>query len=773
MFKKINKIFINNGVFFNNNVLTIFDKEKHMMSIIYGQNGTGKTTLGNAINNLKNHEQSNLTSYFLDYRSNQISMDEQHLSNIYVFNEDFVDEQVKFDVTSSKKVKSIVMFGESVKYDQQINEIKIEIKANREEFEKLELDKYQDNKNILSPEYHKNLIVTNLRSGWASEEQEIKGLSRKASVDDNITQKVINAKFPVSFNNETYQIKKTSYLNQTNNIQKIESNGLTKLLHLNIPIKEIENVLKKQYSWPVDGKLTERISKTITSRLEEIKNDFNEGYCPYCFRDINEKEIKEIVDEINLVQNKEIKAHQEELNELIQEDLYINLDDFEVIDKELCYEIKKLVDSLNLQLNIINEKIYEKINSPYDSLSLPQIDCSVKQKLILKAKELETKRIQFNNDIDNRDKIKSELLSMNINKAALENEEHINNYFRQQKEYNEKKDKEKELDKALQQMNSDIVQLNANKANISIALDMINDYLTMIFLEKDRLKLVVEDNNYVVKCRGNNIKLKDLSNGEKNAISLCYFFASINQNVSAVDTYQHKMLVVLDDPLSSFDYNHKIGIYSFLRKIFNRILENDESRIIILTHQIDSYFDLLTISNDVVGKGKTSGLLLQNKETNEFIKDSNLYKYHINEIFDLIVTDIADINDEKFSGFGNKLRRIIEAFSTFNYGVGMSKITRDDVVLQSLNDPKLVDYFANSMSQIFLNQESHMQNQTYNFFNLNDFPFNSKEDLIHIAKDVFSLIFLLNKPHLEKMLGEKYAQNIEIISNHIEAIKNN
>ena len=50
-----------------------------------------------------------------------------------------------------------------------------------------------------------------------------------------------------------------------------------------------------------------------------------------------------------------------------------------------------------------------------------------------------------------------------------------------------------------------------------------------------------------------------MSLGERNIIALCYFFTQILSNQDIGKLYQDEELVVIDDPISSFDFENKVG----------------------------------------------------------------------------------------------------------------------------------------------------------------------------------------------------------------------
>ena len=113
----INKININGNIF-NNSDLEIFPLEKGetvRISNIYGKNGSGKSTISKGI---KGNTQENITIKFLNISNTEITRAES--DKLYVYNEDFIDENVK---TSEKGIKTKIMIGEQKDLDDKISEL--------------------------------------------------------------------------------------------------------------------------------------------------------------------------------------------------------------------------------------------------------------------------------------------------------------------------------------------------------------------------------------------------------------------------------------------------------------------------------------------------------------------------------------------------------------------------------------------------------------------------------------------------------------------------
>jgi wobble nucleotide-excising tRNase len=98
-------------------------------------------------------------------------------------------------------------------------------------------------------------------------------------------------------------------------------------------------------------------------------------------------------------------------------------------------------------------------------------------------------------------------------------------------------------------------------------VDFINDGLKYVFFSENRLTVGVENDYYVLKSNGKSVKPRNISLGERNILSLCYFFTELLNNVDEKDVHKSECLIVLDDPVSSFDLENRVGIISYLKSL--------------------------------------------------------------------------------------------------------------------------------------------------------------------------------------------------------------
>lgn len=101
---------------------------------------------------------------------------------------------------------------------------------------------------------------------------------------------------------------------------------------------------------------------------------------------------------------------------------------------------------------------------------------------------------------------------------------------------------------------------------------------------------------------------------------------------------------------------------------------------------------------------------------------------------------------------GNVMRRVLEAFSTFEYKKGISEISCNKKILDSLEDK--ANYFENLMYRLILNGESHIEEQIKSMQDLNFYSSISTEEKKRTAKDILCLIYLLNSNHMDAHLSK-------------------
>lgn len=112
----------------------------------------------------------------------------------------------------------------------------------------------------------------------------------------------------------------------------------------------------------------------------------------------------------------------------------------------------------------------------------------------------------------------------------------------------------------------------------SIAAQKINE--TIQFLLPDNNISVAEISGGFFEFRRDGVQAKNLSDGEKTAITFAYFLATLENNGASLS----QSIVFIDDPVSSLDSNHIYAIYALISKRLDACLQ-----IFVSTHNSELY----------------------------------------------------------------------------------------------------------------------------------------------------------------------------------------
>ena len=462
-----------------------------------------------------------------------------------------------------------------------------------------------------------------------------------------------------------------------------------------------------------------------------------------------------MLSEINNVLNKDVDDHKAELKAIWFPSISANIvDEYETLDADLIKKIRDKISEYNSIVSQYNEFVKTKSENIYTPLSIDQIGLeNAVNEINLLLSRLEEKRIAFNKAATKKKEIKNEIITLNKKAAHLEIQTLFTSYKKQLKaKSSAKKNVDSKLN-AYDNAKRKLAELEQQKSNVNLAIRQINNSLRYIFFSDSRLSIELKDDKYYLKSNGYNVKPKDISLGERNIIALCYFFTQILSNQEVEKLYQTEELIVIDDPVSSFDFENKVGIITYLRYQINRIMRgNANSKIIILSHDIETVFHLQKTCKDICDPMKgIAGLVkpsfttseIKNKSLVQFRKDRNEYVSLLNEVF-----EYADgIKDDQKNTIGNSMRRVLETFSTFNYQKSIDQVFHTPYVLTALGNKS--QYFDNLMCRLVLHGESHFEERVDAIQDgANFFQFISSSEKRRTAKDILCFILILNEPHL-------------------------
>ena len=280
--------------------------------------------------------------------------------------------------------------------------------------------------------------------------------------------------------------------------------------------------------------------------------------------------------------------------------------------------------------------------------------------------------------------------------------------------------------------------------------------LAMIFGTTERLKLIpsqIESRQYRLISRGAMVKPQDVSSGEKNAIALCYFFTKIGEGKTKGKEFADEMLLFIDDPISSFDHENKVGILSLIKcELRKALMGNARTKAVVMTHDFLSMKALVTGAKDIWKEMKETNKRISQAKTLE-LTVSGLEKWDEQQLsYDMLLrraySYCRNPTEKGREGMGNVARRIAEAFSTFEYGCGFEELSFGAKSQLRIMDPALREYFHDLQFKLVLNGESHLKDPVIGEGSLDTDEMFSNNGIDRAVKDVLCLIYVLNRDHV-------------------------
>ncbi|EEP7658417.1 AAA family ATPase [Listeria monocytogenes] len=747
------------------------------VSIVYGKNGSGKSTITKAFqkfNGAKIDTISNISLYNFD--SSTITETDDVKQSIFVFNEDFIEKNVKI---KEDGLETIIMFGEQADLEETINDLNLEREKKLEEFQFQEkkLEEFNDSRNLQCPSYHLNRLRSTLQGdeNWAGIDRNIKGGRSNSPVSDSLitaisTQTITATKkeLELSFNE-----KKKVYDHLTSTGEKIAKQ--VPKLNLNIDINKIWNLLSIKIEKP---QLSEREEMILDLVMRGNQEHFMSVYasfskhevdqCPFCLQTVSEDYKNKLTMSIENVLNKDVENHIKDLQDVRIQQIDLDFSPYTglgiVVEKceILLQQVNDAIDKYN---QLIDQKIYNTY-SPIVKKELPleELYKLLDEQLCL----LETSRNDYNKKFDEVGTLRQELVEINKQIAYYSVNTIYQDYLKQEKLKQVEKNRLNEIIDEGKEIKRKLQELQDRQKSIRIAVDYINKGLKYVFFSSNRLSIETAEDRYVLFSNNLPVKPHDISCGERNILALCYFFTLIMNNEKEKNMYTKEALVVIDDPVSSFDLENKVGILSYLKSQLLKVLSgNKSSRVILFSHDLATVYDLMKQFEEI-----KEGIKIQNKEGKDKIttnfsrlelenfavkafsyKKRNEYTSLVETIYDFAI----DTSQKDDLAIGNIMRRMLEAFATFEYKKGIEAISCDQEILSSMNNPLYSQYFENLMYRLILNGESHLEERLKSLHDLNFYATISLEEKRRTAKDVLCLIYVLNRSHLKAHLFNRNA----------------
>ncbi|BAP35602.1 hypothetical protein AS4_06620 [Acinetobacter guillouiae] len=689
------------------------------INIFYGRNYSGKTSLSKIIRSL---ETKKLSSKYENpnfkielYDGSHVT--QNNLSNfqypIYVYNSDFVKENLKFLHNEDENIESfsVTLGGDNQQIINRIQELKNELGSNDENAQsELHLAiKDQKNKVDESKKEHQkkekyledlladkatrkpdsiksqysifgeiNYTITRLKQDIISTQDSAFIILNNDQIEENkalITQKQLANPPELS----AYTLNFSSLIQSTDEILKTIVGDSQKIEEL-VKNSSLNTWVQTGHDLHKDRTTCAFCTNEITDdRQTQLRNHFDQETQKLQFRISKGIEhLESLIDGENFKISIDINNYYKQYHTIL---LQLKADLQAGLDKQ-----KISIQQLKLLLRKKNEKIFTKLDAEYP------IDYSLEINTTLqKISEIRSSCIQLNSELKLKQGEAQKVLRLN----------HIY-HFLQDINYNllitEIKTSFLAIEPLAQALRVLEIRKSAIEAQIKSEEDKLktegeacaqinnilnhdfgHQHLSLEAIETDTINGKVFNFEIQRVKDGKNVKAHNLSEGECSLIAFCYFLAKVQDSLNNGDS----PIIWIDDPICSLDSNHIFFIFSLIEERICK--EKKFSQLFISTHNLEflKYLRRLTgaTPDGSIGlvkeeKRHASYFLIQRNDNFSIIRQMPLYlsKFltEFNFLFDQIykcatVNQIDDSNFHLFYNFGNNARKFLEIYTFYKF----------------------------------------------------------------------------------------------------------
>lgn len=747
------------GIFRNHTNDSVKDFGKY--NLFYGWNGSGKSTLSELFRSIEHKSTYNKFSSakFKLNLNDGSAITENNIStsnlNIYTFNESFINENISW----SSVVKSILL----------VDETKIKERKKLEEL--IDLQKYdltfhsKENKEI-------EALKNNISKFETNSARHIRTSLQSIDTSDNYYLNYDKRRFETFVSNNldknfldipVYDDKKVIELT---NAAKPEKKAQIEF----VPKKISKETFFKAKERLDDLLKTSVISKTIRRLVEndDIKSWVEEGFelhkkhdadkCEFCGNIVTAERIEKLDghfnDDYKDFQNRLIKANDWLIDQYILPVTLPAASDFydELKSKydHACISLCEAQASLNEEITGWHDVLKEKMANPLNvELTVNPISGATVTKFNDAMEAIDSAIKKHNH--------KSKNFTEETTKAKKQLEKHyvtveVKNFGYQDKkmEVRDRSTANKNLKRIIETRQTEIRELESSLSNESLGADQFNKSLHK-FLGRSELTLRFnqQSKGYEILRNGSDPVDGNLSEGEKTAIAFVYFITKLRENDNNIEN----TIVVLDDPISSFDSNHLFHAYSFMKLNCEKA-----KQLFVLTHNF-TFFKLTrdwiarknkkdnqNISNFYIVKesGEQPRMSTYTNADKSLINYNSEYHYIFSRLYSLKNQTLLEM-DEHFLA-ANLSRKLLEAFLAFKFPKNRGNFS-NLMDAAAANCKNLEDEKKEKIRK-FINEHSHNDLIETN----EDFVEGVLGEGVSVISDVFFWIKELDKQHYNEMV---------------------
>ncbi len=803
MITKINKIknFANFSDYYWDNDLPTFAKK----NIIFGYNGSGKTTISNVFylfseapqlekEELINRLTNDISTFEIELQADSGKLkysQRKSLQNVYTFNRFFVSKHI-YDgsITNLKLFDKKVVTKEQLK-NPEINSLEKKISDKNLEKVKYATEKkrYEEGFEEIKKQKSKkfNEIVSNKRmTGWNIPEEKPQG--KIEDLENELNQ--LTSDYDLSKKQDDLKKDIETLDSILLHELKFDNASYSKTFQADIKEgsrKKTEEKINSYNEYKL--KKSKKVTEWFEDGFELLKqnNDKKLSNCPLCNSEID---IKSIIGEYQSFFDEEYSKLSENIKEyenivkILEENFSLNMETVSTIDK-LLNKYSNYVDNESNKLLMPSKKELKK----YLEIIAKEISAKKKD---YNYKDLDKDNIEnlknyidnYNSVVKNEKTLCEKLCGELKNKSLNENQiiDSIKYVVKQigDLEYDSSYDANtyKKVNENIELLDKDINKLNKELASQIARMKneskYVNSYLKRLGIHNFEIDIDVSKTQENISIRflngtNENKQMNCLSEGEKTSLAFAYFLSKLQYEI--IDNTNAKMndcIIVIDDPVSSLDEN-RLFTTAYLTDTFF----TEAKQLFVFSHnlvflkffgniiksQTDERKDYFIDQLNGIPLIKSLPKALQNFQTAYFQK--------LDEIIEFVEKHIIAYETAK-KYLPSYIRVVLETFLSFKfYYLKQGSGTNKKFLSAGLD--KLIDHISGLIG-VFKNFNKVGDIDSSNLIeklefirkttdpqchgtpqNIDEFNFLSEAELNRISKDTIDIIHFLDNIHYEKI----------------------
>lgn len=747
------------GIFHNHSNAKAKDFGKY--NLFYGWNGSGKSTLSGVFRCIENKATSSKfpSSEFTVSVDSGTAVTQANVAdsdlNVYTFNHDFIDENISWNSV----VKSILLVDkEKIEEREKLEKLKQEqeVDSKAHDIEAEAITKLNNAVSKFGTDSARHM-KTSLQSIDTTDSYYLNYDKRKFGkfIEDHLEESrsddsLLDDQQIVELTNAAKPDQKASI---TFNQQTINQEIFTKAK------ERLDDLLKTSVVSQTIQRLVEHgdIKSWVETGLDLHKrHDTNQ--CEYCGNTITEERTKQLEAHFN----DDYKAFQTRLEDAdgwltgqyIQSstlpatsDFY---DEFKSGYGEACTALEKAITALNEEITVWHTALKEKTANPLETDLTVEVISESSVKAFNDAMTAIGAAVDKHNNKSGNFKEETDKAKKQLELHYATTEVKSFGYHDKKKEVVDRTAENGTLKATINTRNTEIRTLEDSLSNEGVGADQFNESLHK-FLGRSELTLRFNPVKKGYEILRNDSEQVDgsLSEGEKTAIAFVYFITKLKENDNKIED----TIVVVDDPISSFDSNHLFHAYSFMKVNCEKA-----KQLFVFTHNF-TFFKL--VRDWISRKNKCDNQNIANfyvvKANNEVPRTSTYtdaeqaltlynseYHYIFSRLHSLKNQQTLETDDHFLAA--NLSRKLLESFLSFKFPKNRGNFANlFNTAVSASQNPE--DEGKEKIRK-FINEYSHND-----FIETNeDFVENLIGEGSTVISDIFDWINELDEKHYQEMM---------------------